>query len=95
MKRLYELTIIFVNDDDFSENCQLLRCMLAGLSCVVKKWEDDGVKRLAYTIRTHGEGHYLYLEPEILEDGDRDLLVSYLNKNEAVLRFLLVPKDDR
>lgn len=90
---LYELTIIApesISDEGIHEIKRTIRKHTTS----VEKFEDDGVKRLAYTIKGHDRGRYLfwyiglpYEEPAKLS--------SELNLNDHVLRYLLVKADVR
>lgn len=52
-------------------------------------FEDDGVKRLAYTIRNHEKAHYLFYTVELENDMPADLSRN-LNIDDDVMRYLLV-----
>lgn len=85
--RKYELTIL-VREDAPQE-------VIDGLTKKIKRWgkgvkfEDGGVKRLAYPIRNHEKARYLYYTLE-LEDGMPAKLSSDLNIDDNVMRYLLV-----
>lgn len=53
------------------------------------KFEDDGVKRLAYPIRNHEKARYLYYTLE-LENDMTFKISSNLNIDDDVVRYLLV-----
>lgn len=53
------------------------------------KFEDDGVKRLAYPIRNHEKVRYLYYTLELTEDKPVKIS-SHLNIDDNVVRYLLV-----
>ena len=83
----YELTILV--DEDAPQE------VIDGLTKKVKeygkgvKFEDDGVKRLAYPIRNHEKARYLYYTLE-LENDMTFKISSNLNTNENIIRYLLV-----
>lgn len=49
--------------------------------------DDEGVKRLAYPIRNHEAGHFLYYE---METDTPEKLSGDLNITDSVIRYLLV-----
>lgn len=53
------------------------------------KFEDDGVKRLAYPIRNHEKARYLYYTLELENDVPAKLSCN-LNIDDDVMRYLLV-----
>lgn len=86
----YELTILV--DEDAPQE------VIDGLTEKVKEHgkitsiEDDGVKRLAYPIqkvRLHEKAHYLFYTLE-LEDGVHAELAGNLNRDDDIVRYLLV-----
>ena len=83
----YELTILV--DEIASQE------VIDGLTKKIKrygkrvKFEDDGVKRLAYPIRNHEKARYLYYTLD-LENDVPFKLSSNLNIDDDVIRYLLV-----
>lgn len=83
----YELTILV--DEIASQE------VIDGLTKKIKrygkrvKFEDDGVKRLAYPIRNHEKARYLYYTLD-LENDVPYKISSHLNIDDDVIRYLLV-----
>lgn len=83
----YELTILV---DEIAP-----QEVIDGLTKKIKRWgkgvkfEDDGVKRLAYPIRNHEKARYLYYTLE-LENDMTFKVSSNLNIDDNVMRYLLV-----
>lgn len=88
----YELTILV--DELASQE------VIDGLTKKIKrygkgvKFEDDGVKRLAYAIRNHEKARFLYYTLELTEDKPVKIS-SNLNIDDDVMRYLLVRVNDR
>lgn len=85
--RDYGLTIL-VREDAPQE-------LIDGLTKKVKRWskgmkfEDWGVKRLAYPIRNQEKGHYLFYTLGLTEDKPVKISNDF-NLNDDVMRYLLV-----
>lgn len=83
----YELTIIADDSANQSQIDELTKMIRKHGK--ITAWEDEGIKRLAYPIRNHEKGHYLYYEMKL--DGDEPgKLSSELNINDVSIRYLLV-----
>ena len=90
---LYELTII--TPDTSSElDIEQLTKLIKKYATEINNFEDDGIKRLAYSIQGTDKGHYIYYEVN-LPNGKPQELSSVLNINDTVLRYLLVKADTR
>lgn len=86
----YELTIL-MDEGATDKDIEAMTKRVEEYGTVVK-FEDDGVKRLAYPIqreRLHEKTHYLYYTLE-LEDGVPAKLSSNLNTDDDIVRYLLV-----
>lgn len=90
---LYELTII-TPEVATEVDIEQLERVIRRYATEIGKKEDDGVKRLAYSIQGHTRGHYLYYELNLTQ-GKPQELSSVLNINDTVLRYLLVRADTR
>lgn len=90
---LHELTVIVPEMATKLDIEELERLILTYATEIGKK-EDDGVKRLAYSIQGKDKGHYLYYEIN-LPYGKPQELSSKLNINDTVMRYLLVRADTR
>lgn len=90
---IYELTIIapeVATEVDIEKLTKVIkRCSMS-----IEKFEDDGVKRLAYSINGHNRGHFLFWELD-MATGEPQKLSSELNIKDEVLRYLLVKADTR
>lgn len=88
---IYELTIITPEKSTAED--------LASIKKTIEKWgaihteEDEGVKRLPYSITLQGVTHefarYLFYTVE-LNDGDPAKLSSELNIKDEVIRYLMI-----
>lgn len=83
----YELTIL-VDEIAQQEAVDELTEKIKWYGTVVK-FEDDGVKRLAYPISNHDKARYLYYELELEDDAPSELSCN-LNLNDNIVRYLLV-----
>ena len=90
---LYELTII-TPEATTEVDIEQLERVIRRYATEIGKKEDDGIKRLAYSIQGQDRGHYLYYEINLLQ-GKPQELSSVLNINDTVLRYLLVRADTR
>jgi len=98
----YELSILF-NKDCSVEYCE--RYIANMLTDKKYKFEDDGVKRLAYPVEGEEKARYIYVSNLYLTDTETSLLSETLNllsetlysrqDKQGVLRFLLVKVDKR
>ena len=87
---VYELTIIAeVNNEDKQGTDSLIKRYAE-----IQKFEDEDVKRLAYSIMGMDYGHYYYYEIKLNKKNAPELC-SKLNIKDSVLRYLLVPQDTR
>ena len=93
----YELTII-APEDISDAGIHEIKRVLKRHTLDVGKFEDDGVKRLAYPItsggKRHERGRYLFWDLW-LPNGEPQKLSSELNINDLVIRYLLVRSDTR
>ena len=90
---LYELTII-TPEETTEMGIEQLERVIRQYATEISKKEDDGIKRLAYSIMGHDRGHFLYYEIDLTQ-GKPQELSSRLNINDTVLRYLLVKADTR
>lgn len=91
----YELTTLLPEELDAQEvETKISEYITHTIGGVVTKVDDEGVKRLAYSIRNKEQARYIYWEIALPKDGAVKLS-SWLNINDNVLRYLLVKADTR
>lgn len=93
---IYELTILTPENNTAED--------MAKIKKTIEKWgaihttEDEGIKRLAYSITlcgiTHEFARFIFYTVE-LNEGDPQNLSGELNINDGVLRYLLVKQDPK
>lgn len=83
----YELTVLLSKDNKEGESTT--EALLKGLGVKKVKSNSWGIKPLAYPIKKHTEGLYVYFEfdaePKVAKE-----LESKLNLNDTIIRYLLV-----
>lgn len=93
----YELTVI-APEDISSAGIHEIKRVLMKHALDIGKFENDGVKTLAYPItsggKRHDRGRYLFWDLW-LPDGEPSKLSCELNINDLVVRYLLVKADTR
>lgn len=89
-----ELTVLFRTDADTHAEIERVKEEVKKLDGVISYIELDGKKRLAYSINGEEYAEYIYMELEMPRD-KVVALSTWLNVQDAVLRYLLVRKDDR
>lgn len=98
--RIYELSILF-SENLSSNEARLLSALLWGVAhAKMLKYADDGVKRLAYDIKSHDKARYVYMELELTTPQDFKLLDDTIDKwvgadNDYVLSYLLIKQDPK
>ena len=90
---IYELTII-APESATKVDIEHLTKIIKRHSMSIEKFEDDGVKRLAYPINGHDRGRYLFWQLD-MPTGEPQKLSAELNITDEVLRHLLVKADTR
>lgn len=85
----YELSVLYDTRTDYDRADNLVRSLVSEFGGVVDKVEDDGVKRLAYSISGQDYAHYTFYEVRLPQDTPAKLS-SKLNITDEVLRYLLV-----
>lgn len=90
---MYELTIIAPQDIRTDDELKLLAA-IERFGRVVK-WEEDGVKTLAYPVDGHKRGLYLYYDLRLPTSASRVELTRMLGDADNVVRYLLLKKDTR
>lgn len=90
----YELTVIMragcITDDEWAE----IEKKIKELDGKIIKQENDGIKRMAYSIDGEERAEFRYAEIE-LPHNKAQALGSWFNIRHNVLRYLLVRVDDR
>lgn len=95
----YECVIILkpeISKEDFENTIDEFEKLIISFSNEKKaniKKEDLGVKKLAYEVAKHKEGHYYILEFKSNAD-DLNELRRVIRYNENVLKFIIVRKDE-
>ncbi len=92
--RTYEAMCVFRADQDvFSAGVESVREELKTLGAEIEKEEDMGTRQLAYPIKKQIQAHYYYyvckMDPEAAHKTEHALRLQ-----EALLRFLMVRRDD-
>lgn len=90
---IYELTVI-TPETATEVDIEKITRVIKRYSMSIEKFEDDGVKRLAYPINGHDRGRYLFWQLD-MTTGEPTKLSAELNINDSVLRYLLVKADTR
>lgn len=91
----YELTTLLPEEADTQEvETKISEYIAHNIGGMVGKIDDEGIKRLAYTINNKEKARYLYWDITLPKDGAVKLS-SWLNINDNVLRYLLVQVDTR
>lgn len=90
----YELSVLYDTRTDYERANNLVRSLVYDFGGAVDKVEDDGVKRLAYSICGQDYAHYTFYNVRLPQDIPAKLS-SKLNITDEVLRYLLVKVDDR
>lgn len=91
----YELTIL-LNPELMCPECEIEKITdkIKELGGVVNNVEEDGCKRLAYSIQGYDKAYYYYLTIQAPQPV-ATAISSYLNISNSVLRYLLVKEDSR
>ena len=89
MKNHYELTILTDINVNVSE--EDIKSLVSG---DIIKYEDEGIKRLAYRIRDNEQAHYFYIDIECTETDVKNMNHK-LATTEWCLRYLLIKADRR
>jgi len=92
----YELTVVLHPDLEMNPDPAVEKVKNIVLSSGGKiiKEENDGKKRLAYTIAGHEYGLYYYMDVQLPADAPSKIS-STLNITDEILRYLLVRADER
>ena len=95
----YESVIIVkpeISREEFEKTIEELKNVIIGFSNEEKaelKTEDIGVKKLAYEVQKHKEGHYYIFEfcskPEDIRELERNYRID-----DNILKFIVVRKDE-
>lgn len=89
----YELSVLYLPDTTAAARYDTER----DFEDLLISSEDDGIKRLAYSIYDHDveytKAHYFYYDLEIPNENTYKGLAHLLNVDGNVLRYLLVRKD--
>lgn len=89
----YEFTIIFDPDEEKTKaGMELVKDTFARYNVEITKEEDMGVRNLAYLIKKHDRGHYVYFELSV--DGANVAPMSRIFQlSTLVLKFLFINPD--
>ena len=90
----YELSVLYDTRTDYNRADNLVRSFVSEFGGVIDKVDDDGVKRLAYSISGQDYAHYTFYNVRLPQDAPAKLS-SKLNITDEVLRYLLVRVDNR
>lgn len=92
----YELTVVFHPDLEMNIDPALnkVKSILEANKAVIVKEENDGKKRLSYTIGGQEFGVYYYFDVQLLPEAPAKIS-STMNITDEVLRYLLVKADPR
>ena len=90
----YELSVLYDTRTDYNRADDIVRSLISEFGGVITKIEDDGVKRLAYSICGQDYAHYTFYDVR-LPQGTPAKLSSKLNITDEVLRYLLVRVENR
>ena len=92
----YELTILANPDINTLEAIDKIEKHIKEINHgVVFKREEEGTKRLAYSVQGKEYATYYYLEIGLPTTSEASILSSWLNINDDILRYLMVIKDTR
>lgn len=88
----YEITIL-MREDIGDEGMKMAEALVKGAGYEVVKTEDDGVKRLAYSIKGHEKARYLFIEAR--GESKQAVLLSKMldtlsHNDDTLLRYLVV-----
>lgn len=94
--RNYELTVIFHPDLEMNLDPALgkVKKLIETAGGEITKEENDGKKRLAYTIKGQDFGVYYYFDVKLAPDAPGKIS-SVLNITDEVIRYALVKEDTR
>ena len=92
----YELSVVFHPDLEMNLDPALdkVKKIIEQNGGKIEKEENEGKKRLAYTIKGQDYAVYYYLEAELPAEAPAKIS-SVLNITDEVLRYLLVAVDER
>ena len=86
----YEFTVILESDEEkFKAGMELVKETFARYNVNVTKEEDMGVKPLAYLIKKHDRGHYVYFELEA-DTSSISPMNNIFQLSTLVMKFLFV-----
>lgn len=85
----YELTVLYDTEADLVEELDKVKKIIKENGGKILKEQNEGKKRLAYTIMGKDYATYYYIDIE-LEDSKAVSISSRLNIEESILRYLLV-----
>ncbi len=95
--RQYELTVLIHPDLEMNLEpaTDKIKSLIESVNGKIVKENNEGKKRLAYTINKQDYAVYYYYELELPDDGAADRIVKVLSITDEVLRYLLVLVDER
>lgn len=97
MAREYEMMVVLspeVGADDVPGRMEALKALVGEHGGVVSEVIDWGRRRLAYPIKGNFEGHYVITQFSSENGRGNREVEAQLNIDEAVLRYLIVRRDD-
>lgn len=89
----YELSVLYHPDEDFTQSENKVLSLLQGVRADILEMQDDGVKRLAYSICGQDYAHYAFYRVLLPSDAPARFS-SQMNITDEVLRYLLVRVDE-
>lgn len=94
--RVWEMTIVFKPDVSTIEAKSEVSKLFKNYSIQDEElpvYEDDGIKRLAYSTKGYDSGHYVFTTGKGFSKDVSSAVVEALTENDKILRFLVVPQD--
>ena len=92
----YELTLLLDTECDVDKAVDKIEKHIKEINHgMVFKRDNEGKKRLAYSIQGKEYANYYYLEIGLPTTSEASVLSSWLNINDDILRYLLVIQDTR
>lgn len=90
MENIYETIIILKNNEEYKKELEKIKNYFN--NCEIIKFEELGLKRLAYEINKNKQGFYISVEFKTESDEIREIERKYRIDNE-ILKFIVVRKD--
>lgn len=84
-----ELTILIHKDVNLRDELDTIKAHLSEIGAVIMKFENDGLKRLAYPVNGEEEARYYFYKLSLPADKFIELS-EWIRLREPVLRHLLI-----